>query len=195
METFLVIVFMLVFAVAYFYWETKKKENEQLRELKARQEYMDEREQYKKILKQLPKPQIERVHAITGVTHLGLGHPPGEMPDKLLRVSAAAASLKDENVFCKLTSAQRKEIDVLIGDFEKSMSFYVPAARNALNHATDSGLNFGILSTNAADTALYGMMEARARVNNYNKMTRSVNQNIDDYVTELIRGIQRVCSQ
>ena len=163
---------------------------------KAERKWDNDVAKYKNLIGKLPRVQRDEIHDLVYNTGMKLGVPSSEMPDELTKVLSATNALKKEGISGKTSQKQYHMVQRSISEFEKQMDFLLPSLRKALDNAYDKGgLDFGIITNSAADLALHSAMDKNEKQKSYNRMSISVNQNIDNEVVKLITKIEESLSK
>ncbi len=144
---------------------------------------------YKDVYIKLPKDSLEKLGSVTKLTMSVLGLSPQDMPQELLKMGGAIATILKENKFGTITPSQKSKVNKLISDFEQDLGTLAPILNKSMNAAMDKGLDFGIIG-GAADVALYSVMDTHERRKNFRTANRATNQMIDGKVIALTNAIK-----
>ena len=117
-------------------------------------------EKYKGIVKMLPQHQVERLHQIVYKAGTSINLPTTELPDELSKLVTATTAIIKSNSFGVIPAEKENQSHKIITEFENQLNSLVPVINRALKDVYgENGLDFGIITTSAADMALYNAMD------------------------------------
>ena len=148
---------------------------------------------YKTLLKNLPKMQLGKLAGVISHTTASLGLPVNSMPDELLKIGGAIATIQKEDNYGIITQKQTSEIDTLIKELNRDLSTLIPVLNNQMNQAIDKGLGFGVIG-NGADVALHSIMDAHERSKNFRTANRAANALINEKIKNFAQEIKKILS-
>ena len=146
---------------------------------------------YRDLFSKLPKSLVGKAGDVVVFANASLGLPAQDMPDELLKMGAAIATIQKEGTYGPITSTRRKKVEKLLDDFAEDMRTLLPVVNRGMDEAMNKGLGFGVIGS-GADVALHSVMDTAERIKNVKMANRATNELINKKVSELASNIQSV---
>ena len=165
------------------------------REAAYMKEYEDDVAKYKNLFSKIPGDLTKQTLRAMGHSVQALSAVEAGGPDKFTNIFIGAGNAMQEGLSGNITSSQRQQISKLISDFDEDLNTLLPAVLKAISSSSDQGLDFGIITSSAADAMLYTAMNTKEKIKNEKKMIRTVFNLFDNKAIAFTNELQRILAE
>ena len=167
------------------------------REEKARNEWDAEQKQYELIIRQLPSDLVNKLFDLLKQACNRIKRVvPDTFPEELTKMTLAAGTVVKNGTFGAVTREQHRQIkNILDENITWVVNTYIPAANQWLMQVADTeGLEFGIITSSAADMILYDFMDTHQKLKGNERRIKEYEAEIDKQLIPIFEKIRQIVS-